>query len=166
MRRKRRTGLVLVLSVLLGGVSLIAVGLYSHHAGRAQRVFKRFVMDPIPLSATELKVVGWNLWDYRYVLRFDISRSDIDSILAAKPFETVEEASYEDGFLECQWSSETGFMMEIFMEGFRRPSWFALESWDTFDAYTRHETKVDAHRQILLYNARLGQAYFIVVSDN
>jgi len=166
MRRKRRTGLVLILSVLLAGASIVAVTMHSHYAGRAQRVFKRFVMDPIPPSVTELKVVGWNLWNYRYVLRFDISRSDIASILAAKPFETVEEASYEDGLLELCWSPGRGLMMEIFMEGCRRPSWFALESWDAFDAYTRHETKIDAHRQILLYNAQLGQAYFIVVSDN
>jgi hypothetical protein len=144
--------------------------------------FRQYIMDPIPESVTNIKadrpsVIG----GYTYVLRFNIGRADLDSIINSRPFQRVWNVKYNNGYLEWAWDTWQGFSMnggDIIVYGSRRGArWFRPELWDKPEVYVfekvgdrvntqifDYEPKVhDRHdTQVLLYNEKEGEAYFIL----
>jgi hypothetical protein len=159
-------GLVLTLTVLVGGVCLVVVAVVALRRPSAAVLFRRYVANPIPASVTDVKVDGYNAWSYQYVFKFKISPTDVDAIIASRPFQRVRNVSYASGSIDFEWSPTCLDSAALYPPPARKPSWFVLESWEVAKAYAWHETKVDAHTQLLVYNKELGQAYFIVSSDN
>ena len=147
-------------------------------------VFRQHIMDAIPESVTNIKadrpsIIG----GYTYVLRFNISRTDLDSIIKSRPFQRVWNVKYENGCLDWAWDTWQGFSLggwNITVYGSRRaPRWFRAELWDSPEAYAfvkvgdRVNTQIDEYQpkvyvrtdiQVLIYNEKAGEAYFIVSS--
>jgi len=147
-------------------------------------VFRQYIMDPIPESVTNIKanrpsIIG----GYRYILHFNISRADLDSIINSRPFQKVWNVKYDNGCLDWAWDTWHGFSMSggtITVYGSRRaPRWFRPKLWDNPEVYVfekvcdrvntqifDYEPKVhDRHdTQVLIYNEKESEAYFIVSS--
>lgn len=147
-------------------------------------LFRQYIMDPIPKSVTNIRanrpsVIG----GYTYVLRFNIRRPDLDSIINSRPFQRVCNVKYNNGYLEWAWDTWQGFSMnrsDIIVYGSRRgPRWFRPQLWDKPEVYVfekvgdrvntqifDYEPKVhDRHdTQVLLYNEKETEAYFIISS--
>ena len=81
VRRKCLIGLVVL---ALGGLFLTYVWGYLTWAS-ATRLFKRYVMDPIPALVENIKV-GYSepIGAYTYIFRFDITSEDLELILSEK----------------------------------------------------------------------------------
>jgi len=149
-------------------------------------VFRQHIMDAIPESVTNIKadrpsIIG----GYTYVLRFNISRTDLDSIINSRPFQRVWNVEYRNGNLDWAWDRSGPFGIPRYIsskiiydrQGPRRPAWFKLELWDNPEAYAfekvgdRVNTEIFGYKQkvhdrndtqVLLYNEKEGEAYFIV----
>ncbi len=151
-------------------------------------VFRQHIMDPIPESVTNIKadrpsVIG----AYKYVLRFNISRNDLDSIINSRPFQRVWNVKYDNGYLDWGWDRSGplgipkygGSMIVYDRKGPREPGWFRPKLGDNAEVYAfekvgdrvntqifDYEPKVyDRHdTQVLIYNEKEGEAYFILSS--
>lgn len=169
----------MIIGVLVGSV-VIGVTVYAMHRLEHLSLFKRFVMNPIPASVTDLEVDGKNFISFRYILKFEVSRSDLDLILATKPFRRLYNVVCKQGQLSFNYSNSTSvayqYITDLSRYSGRGTLWHALESWSLEEAYFYHEEEGGApnarilsgepNDQILIYNAETEQAYFIVISDN
>ena len=148
-------------------------------------IFRKYVMNPIPESVTNIKVdKASEFYGYTYTLRFRINRADIALLIDSRPFERVWNVRYEDGCLDWAWNTWSGFSLNgvsisLYGAGIwrREPMWFKPELWDNPEAYAfyrvgdqvnikalEYERKAYDRTdiQVLLYNENEGQAYFIV----
>ena len=145
----------------------------------ASEAFKRYILDPIPESVTNIKMdQPKNFQGYRYVFRFNINRNDLDLLIHSEPFVRVWNVEYEDGDLSWKWKwdpPDGRYGRTIICYDYtREPSWFRLKQWDAYEAYVfervgnllNMETvfkKSDGptNRKVLLYNENESEAYFI-----
>ena len=93
---------------------------------------------------------------------------------ALRPFREAQITSFLDGGSLCwNWKGltsyghigERGRGFRIYVTKRRKPSWYTLESWDGPEAYALVKEGMDGNTsdtKVLIYNARLGQAFFIV----
>jgi len=153
-------------------VLFVAQGRYSPPRGLELEVFRRFVMDPIPDSVIDIRMdqpkTGGG---YGYVLRFGISEAHLKSVLEAQSpplrdaFLTNDPG---DGFLSWRWNGPSfsldGHAMSLY--GRRSsPLWYDLPSWEDVEVYALVQEDKDWDNpdiRVLIYNAELQQAYFIV----
>lgn len=157
-------------------------------------VFRQHVLDPIPESVTNIKAdQPKNILGYRYTLRFNINRVDLALLIDSRPFERVWNVKYKNGYLSWEWDpprlygipghriSIPGSGVTIILyhqDGRREPEWFKLKLWDNPEAYvfrkignqvniqTMEDMKAydRINTQVLLYNEKEDEAYFIVSS--
>ncbi|MGD8785928.1 MAG: hypothetical protein PVJ60_00765 [Phycisphaerales bacterium] len=141
----------------------------------ASELFKQYVMDPIPASVTNIKAdQPKTIGGYGYVFRFDINRADLDLIIKSRPFREAQLTNFSDsGSISWNWKGlpsygsigERGRGFGIYGVKRRKPSWYTLESWENPETYALVEEKKDVNTsdiQVLIYNVKLGQAFFIV----
>ncbi len=132
----------------------------------APEIFKRYVLTPIPNSVADIRVDGHSFWGYWYVLKFDINRSDIDLLVASRPFQNVQNVSYERGSLNWELSPTHRAGVALYARpGRTSPPWFTPQLWAAPEAYVLEQKNAQPNLQVLLYNETLGQAYFIVLGD-
>lgn len=166
----RRLALLAALA-LCAALSLI-YGKSLLQGSRASKVFRQYVADPIPSSVADIKVVQpKKRGGYGYVLRFGVNRADLRLILSSQPVPFKESQITNDlstGSIYWRWK---GPPVSFDMQGFTflargyEPSWYDLPSWENVETYALVQDDKDwdnPDKQILIYNPRLEQAYFIV----
>ena len=175
LRFPRRRRCLLALIVLAFAGSLVFMYIWQSRL-TASDLFRQYVLDPIPASVNHIKVTGPTYHaGYMYVFRFDTRREDLDLFLASRPLTKVQITNvWSDG--EIQWvltdtnrPPDRYYSFTPFYEG--APSWYNLQSWYNLRSSGSLESfafmqEVDDSRglegvQILVYNARLEQAFFI-----
>src|SRR4030042_3089553 len=126
-----------------------------------QKLFRKSVLNPIPSSVKSIKGCGLFGLDehHKYILRFDISESDIRLILNSDQFQEIGYVRYHNGILsygEDQFKEETyktyqngvlinthhrasdvGSSFSLFGGWYEwfPPRWFEFAKWNTFKAY-------------------------------
>jgi hypothetical protein len=142
-------------------------------------IFRQHILDPIPESVTNIKADRPSeIWGYRYTLRFNINRADVDELIYSNSLVRVWNVKHRDGRLSWDWETWHGLPTEgghYYMKGEftmivydsrslrRKPKWFRPELWENPEAYAFKE-KIGGrmYTQVLLYNEKEGEAYFIV----
>ena len=154
------------------------------------KVFAGYVLDPIPESVTNIKAdQPMKFRGVRYTLRFNISREDLGLIIESRPFQRVWNVEYGDGNLSWYWEEQNVLGMRVpkYIESLlcydytREPRWFRPGQWDNPEAYafwkegdlvntqlfdSDKNSSGPVNIQVLLYNEKEGQAYFIVTRFN
>ena len=157
---------------------------------QASQAFRQYVLDPIPASAKNIKADQPDeTFGYIYTFRFNISREDLSLLINSQPFIRIWNLKYKNGMLEWGWgytdpieleAPKYGISLPLYEYGGRPhgPSWFRPGQWENPEAYSFYKigdlinTQIfeqDGHHsdgwetiQILLYNEKEGEAYFIV----
>jgi len=137
-------------------------------------VFRQHILDPIPESVTNIRADRPKdvLSSYRYTLRFNINRADLALLIDSLSLVRVWNVEYRDGDLFWAWDtwrglSTNGVTIIVYdsRSWRRKPKWFRPELWDNPEAYAFKEKIGDRmYIQVLLYNEKEGEAYFIVSS--
>jgi hypothetical protein len=177
--RIRRHKLLLVLPVVLLILAAASV-LLTKRKPSAEALFKQVVIDPIPESVKDIKASipldkrERGHTEHTYILRFAISREDLSKIITSGNFveqKIIYKATDQDLHLlnlsldyivpnsNVVWPGVT-----LYATNRDVPDWFDLPQWNGFKAYyTGTEQPVDMYvkAHVLLYNERLGRAYFI-----
>jgi hypothetical protein len=134
-------------------------------------LFTRYVLDPIPASVTKIKYDrDLPVYRYAYTFKFNIDKSDLAQIVNSRPFQRVSNLSYDSQKgLYWEWDSQHSHWLSVYdprqKRAFwwqRKPRWFTPDRWDEPQAYALVDRGKNWSTQVLLYNAELGQAYFIV----
>ena len=143
--------------------------------------FKKYVMSPIPTSVTDIRTdQPKDFGGYRYTFRFSIKRDDVVLLTNSGPFVRVWNVKYQNGDLWWQWSRDgllgTGPITAMACyDHTQEPAWFRPGQWADPEAYAfrkegdivntetfeKHSTG-PTHMQILLYNEKEAEAYFVV----
>jgi hypothetical protein len=134
--------------------------------------FLRLVCKPIPKSVTEIKMyrlAGWRGW-HRYVFHFKIDEADLSPILNSWPLQEIRHFKYNPETSILSWEPIDFFKnlqlpssRELYniRSGESGPEWFNLEQWDNPQAY-KYTVRGEVRRlRLLVYNKKLGEAYFI-----
>lgn len=154
-----------------------------------EKIFTGYVLNPIPESVTNIKAdKPSNFGGYKYTFRFNISREDLSLLINSQPFIRVWNVKYEHGNLSWRWDRDEpsgivryGSSMNCY-DSKGEPRWFRPDMWDDPEAYAFDKVgnlintqifEQDGHHsdgrvttQVLLYNEKEGEAYFIVSSWN
>ncbi|MHC4172949.1 MAG: hypothetical protein ACYTBX_03980 [Planctomycetota bacterium] len=135
-------------------------------------IFRQHILDPIPESVANIRADQPKnlLGSYRYTLRFNIDRADLALLIDSLSLVRVWNVEYRDGDLFWALDTWRGLSMNgvtiIVYDSRRRrrePKWFRPELWDNPEAYAFREKIGDRmYTQVLLYNEKEGEAYFIV----
>ncbi len=172
---------LLLLCVAIGLVVGLATGF---RLSRGSRVFRRYVCNPVPESVKNIRVHRpWELSGHRYVLRFDISKADMQLILNKRRYREVTDVEYDGGLLRWDLDAprtdaeNAGGELDPNRTVLRResmslystsaenpePKWFRPADWAGAKGYRFKEMTVRyrAHIQIIVYNEQLGRAYCI-----
>jgi len=154
---------------------------------QAAEIYQQYILDPIPESVTNMEVdQADEIGGYRYTLRFSIDKADLSLLINSRPFERVWNVKYRNGFLEWGWDcdgplgmSKRGQSLTVYIPEKSRPDWFRPELWDNPEAYVFYKAgdlvniqAFDRDRKsdgrvktdVLLYNEKEGEAYFIASS--
>ena len=155
------------------------------------KLFSGYVLSPIPTSVTNIKAdQPSKFFGSIYTFRFYIRRDDLALLLDSRPFIEIWNVKYKNGILGWDWSNTDPTELNIPTHGYSlslygnnrdspcEPKWFKPELWDNPEAYAYYKvgylvnTQVFEHNdrdldgretiQILLYNEKEGEAYFIV----
>lgn len=155
-------------SQLASGLTVVCVGFCLCQLGGCtgpldpEEMFARYIQNPIPSSVANIKVSGHAFMGYSYKFKFDISRSDLDAIVASHSLERMRSASCSSRGID--WELPSGKLAggaTWFADSDVRPKWFAPEEWEEPEVYVLDQA-TQPRLQILLYDETLGQAYFIV----
>ena len=170
------------LLVLFAIVMYIVLGIITPIVNRRlspSEAFKKFVCRPIPKSVTEIKMgrlIRWTGW-HRYVFNFKIDEEDLLPILDSWPFQELKYFKYSPEYSGLKWAKEepadyaqslnppswesSSMQLYNIRSGESKPAWFNLEQWDSPKIYV-YDVRIDARRlRLLVYNKKLGEAYFI-----
>ena len=175
--------------VLFGAAVIVLMKAGITAWGRAQiepaKVFAGYVLSPIPESVTDIKADQPSKFGgHTYTLRFNISREDLDLIVKSRPFQRVWNVEYSHGNLSWYWGEQNVLGMRVYRYGnsipcydyTREPRWFRPERWDNPEAYafskegnlvntecfdSDKNSSGPVSHQVLLYNEKEGEAYFI-----
>ena len=152
-----------------------------------EEMFRGYVMSPIPKSVTNIKAdQPKDFGGYRYTFHFNINRGDLALLTDSRPFVRIWNVIYKNGDIWWTWDQEGpfGLIMQtdnaICYDHTREPGWFKPGLWDNPEAYAfykvgnlintqafEHNRRSTGNReitQVLLYNEKEGEAYFIVSS--
>jgi hypothetical protein len=183
-RLKKRYKYALVLLLVLISVWLVFNWVFP------RILFRKAVLYHIPASVKSIKGCGLSGLNerHKYILRFNISESDIQLILNSDQFQEIGYVKYsnngilhygEDRFKESTTitydndgniistdhrASDIGSSFHLFLGWYEwfPPKWFELDKWNTFKAYVVEINRNDYYKvRLLLYNPDIGQAYFI-----
>jgi hypothetical protein len=146
-------------------------------------LFRGYVLSPIPTSVTNIKAdQPKNIGGYRYTFRFNINRGDLAPLTDSRPFVRIWNVKYKNGYLSWRWDNPDGkYGISIpCYDHTREPSWFKPGLWDNPEAYAFYKVgnliNIQAFErdgrnlggrvttQLLLYNDKEGEAYFIISS--
>jgi hypothetical protein len=158
-----------------------------------EEIFMGYVLNPIPESVTNIKADQPSKFSgYTYTFRFNISRDDLALLIDSRPFIEVWNVKYKNGIFE--WGLGHAGPIELKMakyahsmplydnswSGPHEPAWFKPGLWDNFEAYAFHKegnlVNIQVFErdgqdlggrvtiQVLLYNEKEGEAYFIISS--
>ena len=138
-----------------------------------ENLFREYVQNPIPESVAQIKVdkAMSKRKGYGYVFRFNIEREDFESIRKSRSFRKAIINSYVKGNgLSWEWedwdSTKTDEVRGVSFSMYalvHKPLWYDLPTWENPEAYALRKLGSNNNRdtQVLLYNSKLGQAYFI-----
>jgi hypothetical protein len=164
---------VIVVVLCLCGVTLSIYAVRILQKRHASNLFRQYVLDPVPTSVTHMKAdQPITIGGYGYVFRFAINSTDLELIRKSRPFREAEIEMHADSHVGWTWKGlpssgnlgEIGSGLTVYGTG-REPYWFDLESWKNPETHALLQKDKDANIsdiQILIYNAELGHAYFIV----
>jgi hypothetical protein len=162
--KSRKLLVVLVVLLLCGTMFLIYSTLLKP---KPSELFLKYVLDPIPASVTNMKVKQMGAFrGHTYVFRFDINRADLDLIIQSRPFREAQIINCQGGNLFWVWKDSNDGLAFSIDAG--KLSWYTLESWEEPETYAlvkegKSSKGVETTDiQVLFYNAKLGQAFFIV----
>jgi hypothetical protein len=158
-----------------------------------EEIFEQHVLSPIPKSVTNIKAdQPSKIFGSIYTFRFNINRDNLDLFINSRPFVEVWHVKYKNGMLE--WGLGHAGPIELNIAKYahstplygdvwdlpREPVWFKLGLWDNPEAYAFYKVgdlvNIQAFErdgrnlggrvtmQVLLYNEKEGEAYFIVSS--
>lgn len=147
--------------IIFTGFILIFVGTltYSGIPNIPSVVFRRVLTIPIPDSVSDIKVDPiYAGFDCTYVLSFNISEPDFNSILAQKRFKRVEYAGYDTGAIHLSYGTFSHGTLSLYYDR-KPPLWFDLQTWISPQTYDR--IKEDDNEQYLIYNRDKGRAFLI-----
>lgn len=160
---------------------------------RVVQIFRQYVLDPIPKSVKNIRADQPGIFYGRtYTLRFNINRADLDLITNSRPFIKIWDVKYKKGGLYWGWDRvgppgpvgipKYGLSMSLYEPG-NEPAWFRPELWDdpeayglykigelmnteAYDRYREKSSEFSGRKtiQVLLYNEKDGEAYFIASS--
>lgn len=136
-------------------------------------IFRQHILDPIPESVINIRAdQAMNvLSSYRYTLRFNINKADVAELIYSNSLVRVWNVEFKwNGHLFWAWDTwhglpTNGVIIIVYdsQRWRRKPKWFRPELWDNPEAYAFREKIGDRmYNQVLLYNEKEGEAYFIV----
>ncbi len=158
---------------------------------RASQAFRQYVLNPIPKSVTNINADPASIiFGYTYTFRFNINRDDLALLINSRPFIRVWNVKYKNGCISWEWDragpmgiAKHGHSMPLYGDVWdlpREPAWFKPELWDNPEAYgflkvgnlvniqalerDRQKSRGRLTIQVLLYNEKQGEAYFVVDS--
>jgi len=171
----------MALLLVLGGCKRIS-------KARASAAFRRYVLNPIPKSVTNIRAdKPMKIHGYRYTFRFNINRDDLGLLINSRPFVRAWNVKYKNRILS--WYFERGYIkfgIPMYKYGSsmavykytREPGWFTPGLWDNPEAYAfcKYGDLVNIQTfvqdtsgpvrpveiRVLLYNEKEGQAYYVV----
>ncbi len=162
--------LFVLLYVVFGIVLLIYAVVFMLRTPSPE-LFKRYVLDSVPASVTNIKYDrDLPVYRYAYTFRFNISESDLAQLVNSRPFQKVSNVKYDgQKGLYWEWDSRRSHTMFVYSSGEsrpwwwqRKPRWFTPNRWDNLQGYVFRDKSENWSVQVLLYDQKLGQAYFIV----
>ena len=146
------------------------------------QIFKKYVYNPIPKSVRNIKAHRPpEVSGHRYVMHFEIGKTDLPLILKSKPFKEVEWIKYKNGFIYWgdtpPWEKQNkdGYVPEplhyegksLYLyapyEGRPEPIWFKPNDWDSPKVYCFRERTINnrEHIQFLIYNEDIDEVYIV-----
>jgi len=144
---------------------------------RASELFTQYVLDPIPKSVTKIRAdQPKDILGYTYTFRFNINRTDLALLVESGTLQRVWNVRYENGSLDWGWDREGPgglSMSKVYKVVYSRhstlrqraPAWFEPERWSNPEAYALEKKVGDRlNTQVLLYNEKEGEAYYITSS--
>jgi hypothetical protein len=168
-KMKNRTSMWpwLLFAVVIIGSMVGLFGIYCFgHAG--PRLFRRYVLDPVPRSVTEVRVdrLG-GVFAYGYAFRFRIQEADVATIIKSRPFQRVQNVRYEDwGELNFEWSPTFGRGLSLYPSETSMPAWFTPGLWHDPESYAYEQCTAHRRTWVLLYNRQAGEAYFVFTTEH
>ena len=165
---------MIILMVLSGtGVLLIALMFVPMRSPSPADLFQRIVIHPIPDSVQAIeadvchqsslkdRLTGWR--QHEYLLRFDISKEDISSVLTSGSFSELGFVGYNSGVLVLGVTNRDVGHFVLYETEEEEPAWFDLEQWkDTKAWIAEDELKGSWYKaHVVLYSEHLGRAYFL-----
>ena len=164
MSKSRRY--ILCLGVAIGAIVIVVFGIGAWALPRC--LFRKALIHPIPPSVRAIRAdSSFGLNQHQYVLRFRMKAADLAAILGARSFAPVARVRYRHntGTIEYEDSPSLQHSFALYRphEGNYSPHWFKFDTSNNFRAYVaeekdRHEFY---HLDLLLYDASIGEAYFI-----
>jgi hypothetical protein len=178
------------------GLVLLTVGMAGaflawEFAFSPRAAFRRYVVHPIPRSVRNIRVdhtwktpLSSRLQSYLrrsvFVLRFDISKEDLQRILGSREFRVCKSCSCTEGGTvkyvitrisyttfrghdEINTSNEPMYIY-LWPVGRPVPSWFDLDKWTEPNGYMAGQDYMSpgwVDVSLLVYNEQLGSAYMI-----
>jgi hypothetical protein len=146
-------------------------------------IFRGYVLKPIPQSVADIKLDELKTSPFGrrhgYVMRFKISKADIELILKSRVFEEFEWDRYENDYLHWKGthkiefdpntntytSTSTSGSLPLYTNPKQQPpEWFTPNDWDNAKVYKYEQDwgKSDrVHTKILIFNEDLEEAYFV-----
>jgi len=162
--------LFILVYVVFGVVLLICPVIFLLKTPSSE-LFRRYVLEPIPASVMDIKSDrDLPVYRYAYTFRFNINESDLAQLVNSRPFQKISNVKYDSQKgLYWEWDSRRSHTMLVYSPGQgrpwwwqRKPRWFTPDRWDNPQAYVFRDKSENWSVQVLLYNEKLGQAYFIV----
>lgn len=156
-----------------------------------EEIFTGYVLNPIPESVTNIKTdQPGNFFGYEYTFRFNISREDLSSLIDSRPFIRIWNVKYKNGCIDWGWdragfmgTAKVGHSMPLYGDNWdlpREPVWFKPGLWENPEAYGFYKVGNLVNNQVLerdwqklngpvtiqvlLYNEKESEAYFIISS--
>ena len=152
--------------------------------------FRKYVIDPIPVSVKNIKAdQPKKFMGYRCIFRFNISKDDLPLLINSRPFVRVWNVKYRKGHLGWGWDrpdplgmSRRGQSMTCYHRHYWpwKPLWFRPKISDNSEVFVyykvakllniqafdrdRAKSQGRVRTQVLIYNEKKGEAYFIASS--
>ncbi|NQT00744.1 MAG: hypothetical protein HQ580_01830 [Planctomycetes bacterium] len=127
--------------------------------------FRKVVLKPIPESVKNIKFDRYRRFsEHRWILRFDLSKSDLPLIIDSGPFMEVPFFEYNEkyGVITFGESRHKRDTVPLYspVDKWSPPDWFQLGQWENPKVYMMEQKSFEGVR-MLVYNEELSEAYFV-----
>ena len=132
--------------------------------GTGRVLFRRVVSFRVPQSVEEVRTdVFRTFGEHYYVLRFNISKQDLDAIVNSQHFARLGHIRYSAGCVNYGIHANVGTTLVLYGRRRKEPSWLDLREWKNPSAYLVEQEAENCRykARLLVHDEERGAAYFL-----